>query len=163
RAVQTYRFDFDADQLLALQLGKESIQHARLGPAVHASVDRMPVAKALRQRAPLAAVLGHKEDRVDHVEVLVRAVAALSRQMRLDARILLRRKFHRATVSTIIDCVNRPSSAAIFWYAPHLRLTGGVLESRSCAVRLPPHTQPVSRARIPERCPRPSAAQWPTM
>jgi len=45
---QTYRLDLDADQLRALQLGKQPIQHAGLRPAVHARVDRMPVTKALR-------------------------------------------------------------------------------------------------------------------
>ena len=45
------------------------------------------------QCTPLAAVLGDKEDRVDHVEILVRDVAALQRQVRLDARVLLCRDF----------------------------------------------------------------------
>ena len=45
------------------------------------------------QCTPLAAVLGDKEDRVDHVEILVRDVASLQRQVRLDARVLLCRDF----------------------------------------------------------------------
>jgi hypothetical protein len=55
RTVQTDRLDLDADQLLALQLRKESIEHTGFGPAVHAPIDRVPVTESLQQRTPLAA------------------------------------------------------------------------------------------------------------
>src|SRR5580658_879979 len=108
RTVQTYRLNLDADELLALQLREEPIQHSSLGPAVHTRVDRMPVAEALRQCAPLAAVLGHKEDRVDHVEVLVRNIAALTRQVRLDPCELFSADFHSMSISKMLNSVNRP-------------------------------------------------------
>jgi hypothetical protein len=108
RTVQANRLDLDADKLLALQLSKQSIQHARLGPAIHTGVDRMPVAKSLRQRTPFAAVLRHKEDGVNHVEVLVRNIAALTRQVRLDPRELFSADFDSMSISNMLVSVNRP-------------------------------------------------------
>src|SRR5580658_3622792 len=101
RAVQTHRFDLDADELLALQLRKQAVQHTGLGPAVHACIDRVPVAKSLRQRTPLAAVLSHIEDGIDHVEVLVRDIPMLTRQVSLDARELFRANFQSTSVSNM--------------------------------------------------------------
>src|SRR5579864_28225 len=108
RAIETYRLDLDANKLLLLQGRKEPIQHPGFGPAIHARIDRMPVAKALRQRSPLAAVLGHIEDRIDYLEILVRDIAALARQERFDARKLLSVDFHPASISNMLISVNRP-------------------------------------------------------
>lgn len=52
-------FDLDPHDLLHLQLFEDAVQHAVLGPAVHARIDRVPIAEVLRQPAPLRAVLGH--------------------------------------------------------------------------------------------------------
>ena len=87
--VLTHRFDLDADQLLALQLGKKPVQSPGFRPAIHARVDRMPVAKSLRQCSPLAAVFRDKQNRIDHVEILMRDVAALSGQVRLNSCVLI--------------------------------------------------------------------------
>ena len=108
RAVQTHRFNLDADELLALQLSEQPIEHSSLGPAVHARVDRMPIAESLRQRAPLAAGLGHVKDGVNHVEVLVRDIPALTRQVLLDASKLCSVNFHSTSVSNMCASVNRP-------------------------------------------------------
>jgi hypothetical protein len=102
-AIQTHRFDLDANELLLLQLLENSIEHARLRPAIHASVDRMPVTKALGHRSPLAAVLGYVEDRVDDGEILVRHIAALTRQKRLDASELFSGDFHAASISNSVN------------------------------------------------------------
>ena len=104
-AVQTDRLDLDADELLLLQLLEHPVEHTGLGPTIHASVDRMPIAKALRQRAPFAAVLCDLEDRVDDCEVLVRDVATLTRQERFDASKLFCGNFHAESISV---SVNRP-------------------------------------------------------
>src|SRR5271168_3189665 len=108
RAIQTHRLDLDADELLTLQLRKEPIEHTGLSPAVHARVDRMPVTESFRQCTPLAAILGHIEDGIDHVEVLVRDVAALTRQVLLDASKLWSVDFHSTSVSNMCASVNRP-------------------------------------------------------
>jgi hypothetical protein len=105
RTVQAHGFDLHADQLLALQLGKQPIQNTLLGPTIHAGVDRMPGAEAFRQRAPLAAVLGDKENRVDHVKVLVRHVASLPRQVNRNPLVLFGCDFHARSISV---SVNRP-------------------------------------------------------
>jgi hypothetical protein len=55
-SIATYRFDLDAHDLSMLQLLEHSIQHTQLGPAVHAGVDRVPIAKAVGQATPLEAV-----------------------------------------------------------------------------------------------------------
>jgi hypothetical protein len=44
--VQAHRFDLDTHDLSMLQLFKQAIEHAILGPAVHASVDGVPIAEA---------------------------------------------------------------------------------------------------------------------
>ena len=62
--IQTHGLDGDAHDLLALQLLADVIQHAVLGPAIHAGVDGMPLSEAFGQSAPLAAVLGDIEQRV---------------------------------------------------------------------------------------------------
>src|SRR5580658_2821371 len=103
RTVQTDRFDLDADELLALQLSEESIEHSGFGPAVHARVDRMPVAKALGQGAPLTAVLCDKQNRINHVEVLMRDIPPLSRQMWRDARVLVGCDFHPRSISRSVN------------------------------------------------------------
>ena len=108
RAVQTHRLDLDADELLALQLREQTVKHTSLGPTIHPRVDRMPVTKSLRQRAPLAAVLCHIEDRVNHVEILVRDVAVLTRKMLLDASKLFSVNFQSTSVSNMCASVNRP-------------------------------------------------------
>jgi len=94
RGVQRDGFDLDAHDLRALQLLEHAIEHAGLGPAVHARVDRVPIAKPLGQPAPLAAMLGHIEDRVDHLQVAQADVAALRRQAMFDGGKLLGRDLH---------------------------------------------------------------------
>ena len=47
RTVQGYRFDLDPHDLIVLQLREYAIQHAVLGPAIHAGVDGVPVAESL--------------------------------------------------------------------------------------------------------------------
>jgi hypothetical protein len=95
-AVEADRFDAHADQLLMLQFLEQPIEHPGLRPAVHARVDRVPVAEALRQSAPLAAVLGHVEDRIDDLQIAERHVATLHRQEWLDASELSSGDFHAA-------------------------------------------------------------------
>jgi hypothetical protein len=65
--VQFDGLELEAHDLLPLQPLKDVIQHAVLGPAIHASVDGVPVAKTLRQSAPLAPLLGHVQQRVEHL------------------------------------------------------------------------------------------------
>ncbi len=76
-AVETHGLDLEANQLLMLQFFEQSIQHAGLRPAVHSRVDRVPVAEALRQAAPFAAVLRDVQNRVSYLEITERDVATL--------------------------------------------------------------------------------------
>lgn len=66
-AIQGHRLNLDAHNLGLLQLGEYPIQYTRPRPAAHACVDGVPIAKALWQTAPLAAMLGDIEDRLQHV------------------------------------------------------------------------------------------------
>ncbi len=93
-AVQGHRFELDAHDLLALQLFKDPIQDPGFGPAIHAGVDRVPVAKALGQTAPLAAPLGDEQDRVENLKIIQTDVASLNRQEGLDLGVLCRGDFH---------------------------------------------------------------------
>ena len=94
RAVQGYGLDLDADDLSMLQSLEQSIQHAALGPTVHARVDRMPVAKALWQTAPLAAVLGYIQNGIENLKIRKAYVASLPRQTAFDLLILGFSDFH---------------------------------------------------------------------
>ena len=88
--VQFYGLDLDAHDLLPLQPLKDAIQHAGLGPAIHVSVDGVPLAKTLRQSAPLASLLGHVQQRVEHWPVGKADMASLARKAELDTEILRR-------------------------------------------------------------------------
>ena len=95
-AVQTYRFNLDAHELLMLQFLEQSIQYAGLRPAVHTRINRVPVAEALRQAAPFAAILCDVQNRVHDLKVAERDIAALNWQKFLDPTELLLGDFHEA-------------------------------------------------------------------
>jgi hypothetical protein len=78
--IQAHGLDADAHDLLALQLLEDLIQHPVLGPAIHASVDGMPISEAFGQSAPLAAVLSDVEQRIQQLQVIQLYVAALTRK-----------------------------------------------------------------------------------
>jgi len=94
RAVQTHRFDPDPHDLSMLQLFKNPIQYATLGPAIHPGIDRVPIAEPLGQTAPLAAMLGHVQDRIEHEQIRMADVATLFRQTVLDLLVLRFVEFH---------------------------------------------------------------------
>ena len=98
--VQLDGLDLDAHDLLALQPLKDAIQHAVLGPAVHARVDGVPVAKPLGQSAPLAPMLGHVQQRVEHLPVGKADVASLARKAGFDTKVLRRGEFHEPKHTT---------------------------------------------------------------
>lgn len=76
-AVQRHCFNANTHELRALQLFEHPVQHTALAPAVHAGVERMPIAKALGQAAPLAAMLGHVQDGIEYGEVVQTDIATL--------------------------------------------------------------------------------------
>ena len=97
--VQRHGFDLDAHDLIVLQLREYPIQDAVLRPPIHAGVDGVPVAKALGQTAPLAALLGYIQDRVEHAQIGQAHVAALGRQTMLDQAVLRFGDFHPRSIS----------------------------------------------------------------
>ncbi len=98
--VQFYGLDLEAHDLLPLQLFKDAIQYAVLGPAIHASVEGVPVAKTLRQSAPLAPLLGYIQQRVEHLQVGKTDIASLAWKARLDTKILRLGDFHEPKHTT---------------------------------------------------------------
>jgi hypothetical protein len=99
--VQSHRFDLDADDLSVLQLCEYPIEHTALRPAIHAGVDRVPVAKPLGQTAPFAALLGYVQNGVQHPQIGQAHVAALGRQTVLDLAVLRFGDFHPCSISQI--------------------------------------------------------------
>jgi len=81
-----------------LQLREYPIQNTQLRPAIHAGVDRVPVAEALRQAAPLAAVLGYVQDRIQHLQIRKADVATLPRKAVFDLLVLGLCDFHAQIV-----------------------------------------------------------------
>ena len=98
--VQFYGLDLEAHDLLPLQLFKDAVQHAVLGPAIHASVNRVPVAKTLRQPAPLAPLLGYIQQCVEHLQVGKTDIASLAWKAWLDTKILRLGDFHEPKYAT---------------------------------------------------------------
>ena len=105
RAIQSHRFDLDPHELVMLQFLEQAIQHAGLGPAVHACIDRAPIAELLGQAAPLAAILRDVQDCVEHLKVGERDIPTLYRQERLDPTELRRGDFHLSwDITQINEC-----------------------------------------------------------
>ena len=92
--VQRDSFDPDTHDLCTLQLLKHAIQDAGFGPAIHARVNRVPVAEAFGQSAPLTAMFGHKKDRIDHLQIAQADVATLPGQAVFNGGELFRRDLH---------------------------------------------------------------------
>jgi hypothetical protein len=93
-AVEGQRLHAYADDLFFLQRGEHSIQHASLRPTVHARVNGMPATESLWKATPLTAMLGHVQDRVQHVQVRDCDVPPLLRKAAFDASILLFGDYH---------------------------------------------------------------------
>nr|AAC18421.1 P38K [Pseudomonas putida] len=70
------------------------IQDASFGPAIHARVNRVPVAEAFGQSAPLATMFGHIEDRIDHLQIAQADVATLPGQAVFNGSELFGRDLH---------------------------------------------------------------------
>ena len=118
--VQCYGLDLDAYDLLPLQPFKDALQHAVLGPAVHARVEGVPVAKTLGQSAPLAPLLGHLQQRVEHLQVGKSAMASLARKARFDTKILCLGVFpipKHTTISSLVLTRPRPLVVRGFYCA----------------------------------------------
>lgn len=92
--VERKGFNLDSHDLLGLQLLEDAIQNAALGPAIHARIDAMPVAKSRWKTAPFAALLGYIQNRVQHSEILELHIPALNWQAILDPLVLLRCNLH---------------------------------------------------------------------
>jgi hypothetical protein len=59
----------------------------------------VPVPKLLGEATPFAALLSNVQDRVEHLQIVERDVAALSRQASLDVTILCLGKFHMRSIA----------------------------------------------------------------
>ena len=88
RAVHRHDFQLETDDPLPLQLLEHPVEHAVLRPAVHPGINGVPVAEPRRQTPPLAAVLGHIQNSVEHIQIRQPDVAALHRKIRRKAGVL---------------------------------------------------------------------------
>ena len=103
--VQGERFDVNPHKLIHLKFLEDSCQHAIFCPAVHARVDGMPAAKTLGEAAPLAAMLGDIQDRVEHLQIRQLHVSTLHWQALFDVRVLLLSEFHLENI-LFTECFN---------------------------------------------------------
>ena len=106
RAIQRNSLHSESQDLLSLQTGKHPIQDAGLAPAVHPGVNGVPVAEVLGQPAPFAALLGHKENGVEHLQVGQTHIASLPGQTVGNPRILALSNFHPTTLQLTPSAVN---------------------------------------------------------
>jgi len=107
-AIQRYGFDLDADHLRTLQFCEHAIQQAAPRPPVHPRVDRVPSTEALGQAAPLAAVLSHIKNRIQHLQVRHTYVTPLPGQAMFDLMVLGFSDFHHRSAQANLISVNRP-------------------------------------------------------
>ena len=135
RAVQAQRIPVQFSQQFLRQLGQHPRQHARLRPAVEPHVDRVPGTEALRQTAPLATVFSQVEQRVQHLSLGNRQLAARFRQQRRDPRVLRIGQFHHITQPRR---QRRPHSAGRRHYGERALASYG----------MPRHEQPNELARL---------------
>ena len=132
--VQRDSFDPDTHDLCTLQLLKHAIQDAGFGPAIHARVNRVPVAEAFGQSAPLTAMFGHIKNRIDHLQIAQADVATLPGQAVFNGGELFRRDLHvgdfLAQSSRLPLVLTRPKGPACWSRhragAPHLAASGEV-------------------------------------
>src|ERR1035438_6992473 len=123
--VQLDGFDPDAHDLLPLQLFKDAVQCAILRPAVHASIDGVPIAEALGQPTPLASLLGHIQNRVQHRQVRHADIATLTRQTGLYAKVLRLCDLHKHRITRKYQLVlTRPSHVVLFEFRRPLIAVG---------------------------------------
>lgn len=105
-AVQRHCLDANTHELRALQLFEHPVEHTALAPTVHAGVERMPITKAWRQAAPLAAMLGHVQDGIEYGEVVQADIAPLHRQAVSNLIELRLGDFHiQDSASNITSCL----------------------------------------------------------
>ena len=94
RAVQGHGLDFDTDDLCMLQLLKQPVQNAAPGPAVHARIDRVPIAKMPGQAAPLTAMFDYIQDGIENLKIGKAYIAPLPGQTAFNLLILGFSDFH---------------------------------------------------------------------
>ncbi len=82
-----------------LHLCKDAIQHPARRPPIHASINGVPVAEPLEQRAPFAPLLGDVQDGVQNVSMVERHVAAWRPQTRRDLALLGVGDFHVRSIA----------------------------------------------------------------
>jgi len=102
-AIQRNGFDLDANDLLLLQLFKDPVEYAALGPAIHSGVNGVPVAEAFRQASPLAAMLGHIKNGIENLQVAEADIATLAGQAGFDLFVLGSGQFHGRIISNSVN------------------------------------------------------------
>ena len=133
--VQRDGFDPDTHDLRTLQLLEHAIQDASFGPAIHARVNRVPVAEAFGQSAPLATMFGHIEDRIDHLQIAQADVATLPGQAVFNGSELFGRDLHvgdflaqSSPSPLVLTRPNRPGHEG--QCENHRRCTGRIRQAR---------------------------------
>ncbi len=132
--VQRDSFDPDTHDLCTLQLLKHAIQDAGFGPAIHARVNRVPVAEAFGQSAPLTAMFGHIKDRIDHLQIAQADVATLPGQAVFNGGELFRRDLH------VGDFLAQSSRLPLVLTRPRLELRQDTLDAIGHEIRSPLQT-----------------------
>ncbi len=73
---------------------EDPVRNSTLRPAIHAGENAVPLSKSRRKTAPFAALLGNKQDRIEHLQILQPHIPTPHWQAILDLFILLNREFH---------------------------------------------------------------------
>ena len=99
RAVERDRLELDSQELFPLQVLEDPVEDAALRPAIHASVDGVPLPKPPRPPAPLAAVLGDIQDGIQHPQIRETDIASLHGEVGRNACVLRFGEFHPGMIT----------------------------------------------------------------
>ena len=105
-AIQRHRLHLDSHNLFALQLLKNRRNHALFAPTIHVRIDAVPSPKAIGQSSPFASLLGHIQNRIEHLEILNLHVSTLLRKAFRHLFKLLRCQFPSCFLCFIYQVVN---------------------------------------------------------
>ena len=94
RAIERHCLHFNSHNLSTLQFLKHSLDDPAFTPPIHPRIDGVPFPKVRGQPPPFAPLLGHLQDRVEHLQVFVLHVSPLLGKAFRDLFILFLCEFH---------------------------------------------------------------------
>src|SRR5437868_3310406 len=100
-AVQRDGFDLDMDNLRLLEPLEYAVHYAVLAPTIHSRVNSMRIPEMFGKVTQLAALFGHVQDVIQHIQIIQPDVATLPEQTIGDLLVLRLRNFHAPLITSL--------------------------------------------------------------